>query len=137
MNPHDDTPDDIKDEEQIAAALAAAQIDAAPPDAEALARIRAQSTEAFTAAPLQRAPTATKRPAPFARARWLGAAAAVILIGFGLYSWLAPGLSGATLGQVLENLEKADTLHVRLTRGDQKLEFWHTSKPKQIGRAHV
>ena len=123
--------DDIKDDEQIAPILAASETDAAPPDPAVLARLRAQSTEAFKAA-------SAPRPMFFRRARWLGAAAAVVAFGIGLYFWLSTGASavaGVTLGQVLENSEKADTLQFGFSRGsqrgNQKLVFWHTSKPNR------
>src|SRR5262245_55238313 len=132
MNPHDDIPDDGKDEEQIASVLKASETSAAPPDLDLLARLRTQSTEAFSAASAQPAPTgARQRPTFLRKARWLGAAAAIVVAGVGLYFWLAPGRSGVALGQVLDNVEKADTLHVRFSLGDKQVEYWQTSKPKR------
>jgi tetratricopeptide (TPR) repeat protein len=136
MNLNDDISADAKDEEQIASALTASEADAAPPDREFLAQLRGQSTEAFAAAAAQAAgQTSPGRNAwptgIFRRRRWLGAAAAAIVIGVALYYSLAPGASGVALGQVLDNVEKADTLYVRMSDGDKKMEYWHTSKPKR------
>ena len=136
MNPHDD----IRDEEQIASLLSATQADAAPPDARVLAHLRVQSTEAFTVAEGAVRARSRKRAAIMKRARWLTAAAAVIGLSFALYFWLAPEASGGlTFGQVLENVEKADTVHLRienkLATSDGKVgyraEFWHVSEPKR------
>ncbi len=125
MDPHDDKKDETKDEEQIASVLKTSNADAAPPDPAVLARLRAQSTEAFAAS------MKTKRPLRFRGGRWLGAAAAVVAVAVGLYFWLAPGDAGVAFGNVLEATEKADTLRVRLSRGNKQMEFWHTSKPNR------
>src|SRR5262249_7883645 len=58
-------------------------------------------------------------------------AAAIVIVAVGMYFWLAPDAAAATLGQVLENSEKAGTLHARYSRGKEQLEFWHTSKPSR------
>ena len=104
MNPHDDKPEDAQDEERIAAILKAVETDAAPPDPAVLAQVRTQSTDAFRAA--------SPRPMYlvfFRRARWFAATAAAVIIGVGLYFWLAPGPSNIALGQVLEKQgNKAD-----------------------------
>jgi len=129
MNPHDENPNDAKDEEQMASVLASSETDAPLPDPDVLARLRAQSAAAFAAAS---APSAErKRSMLFRRPRWLGAAAAAVVIGLGLYFWLAPGASAVTLGQVLDNVDKADTLHVRVSRGDKQFEYWQTNAPKR------
>src|SRR5947208_3319523 len=125
MNPHDEQ----GNERQIASLLGASETGAVSPDRDALARLRGQSTEVFAAASTQH--TTRKLPLFLRGARWLGAAAAVFVFGLGLYSWLAPGTSGVALGQVLENVEKAQTLHARFSRGNQQLEFWHTSQPRR------
>jgi tetratricopeptide (TPR) repeat protein len=125
MNPDDDKHDDPKDEERIASVLATSETDAAPPDPEVLAKLRAQSTDAFAAA------QTAKRSMFYRRARWLGAAAAAIVIGVALYSWFAPSASAVTLGQVLDNLDKADTVHLRFSRDNEQFEFWHTSEPNR------
>src|SRR5262249_24442101 len=127
MNPHDDIPaDDAQDEKQLASMLGAADSDAAPPDPELLAKLRAQSTEAFAASSARPVPIKRWRPA-----RWLAAAAVIAIVGMGLYFWLSPGPSGVALGQVLDNTEKADTLHARFRLGEQEIEFWHTSTPNR------
>src|SRR5438874_1802745 len=127
MNPHDD----MKDEEQWASVLGSSEADAAPPDPDFLARLRAQSSEAFAAASSQPAPGAErKRPMFIRQARWFGTIAAVVIVGVGLYFWFAPASSGVTLGEVLDNVEKANTFHARLS-GIQPIEFWHTSQPKR------
>ena len=65
-------------------------------------------------------------------ARWLAAAAAIAVIAVGIYSWFAPWASAVTLGQVLEKLEKAETIHVSIRRNDGRgVDFWHTSQPNQ------
>ena len=127
MNPNDDA----KDEEKIRALLARAQSDAALPDADTLASLRTQSSEAFAAAaPVQRA----RYVAPFRRPRWLAAAAALIVIGVGLYFWLTPGPS---LGQALATLDNAETLHVRYTSHNKQHEFWHTRQPNRSRWDHL
>jgi Flp pilus assembly protein TadD len=116
MNPQDET----REEEVMAAAMSAADKDVAPLDSETLAKLRAQSTDAFAKA---------KKPWFARRAvRWL-AAAAVLAVAVGAYAWIAR--SGLSLGQALENTAKADTLHARWTSNGKVLEFWHTSKPNR------
>jgi Flp pilus assembly protein TadD len=129
MNANDENHDKAGDEEQIAKLLAASEIDAPPPDRETLAVLRGQSSAAFAAAPSEPAANAErKRPPLFRKARWLAAAAAVVLIGVGLYSWQT---SGVALGQVLDKVESAETLHARFSRDDTQVEFWHTRQPNQ------
>ena len=127
MNPNDDT----KDEEQIAAILSSTTNDAAPPDADVLARLRAQSTAAFAATENAAAVRSSSRAIRMKRVRWLGAAAAVLFVvsGLGVYFWLVPGPHGVSFGQVLENMEKADTMHMLVTRGKKQTEIWLVSKP--------
>jgi Flp pilus assembly protein TadD len=117
MNPHDET----RDEEQIASLLAATEADAPAPDPALLARLRAASTEAFAASARPR----RLRLLP----RWASSAAAAVVLGLGAYVWLSSGATDVALGQVLANLDQADTLHARLVRGDQQLEYWHTRQP--------
>src|ERR1051325_1100263 len=74
MNPSDET----RDEEQIASLLKTIDTDAATVDRDALARLLGKSTEAFR-------PAATKRQKLLRIARWVGAAAAAILLSLGLY----------------------------------------------------
>jgi Flp pilus assembly protein TadD len=119
MNPHE------PNEEQIAAILALSETDAAPPDHAALEKLRAQSTAAFAAAMPSSRPSAGYR-----NARWLTAAAAAILVALGVFFWLLPG-SGPALGQVLENVAKADTLHARFSRGKEQLAYWRTREPNR------
>src|SRR4051794_13002140 len=91
-------PHETRREEQIPPPPAMTEGDAPPADAELLARLRAQSTEAFTAArpaPRRRFPTLLRR------ARWLAAAAAVVIATLGLYVWLSPLAFAAPLGEVL------------------------------------
>ena len=40
MNTHDDTPDDARDEDQVAKLLRASETDGVPPDRDGLARLR-------------------------------------------------------------------------------------------------
>ena len=142
MNPIDDAQDRTQDDEQIASVLASSQADAAPPDKEFLAQLRMQSTDAFTAAaaspPVADAPGSPAPAIPrgfFRRSRWLGGIAAAVTVGIGLYYLLAPGVSGVAFGLVLEKLEEAKTLHVRISQNDpgaaQKVELWHTNTPNQ------
>jgi predicted Zn-dependent protease len=131
MNPNDE----IQEEDRIAALLGATDKDAAPPDQEALARLRAQSTEAFAASSIKPSSTPERnRRMVFNMTRWVAAAAAII-VGAGVYFWLAPATNnnalGATLGQVLENSDQADSLHLRFQRDGSKMEFWHTRKPER------
>ena len=65
------------------------------------------------------------------KARWFGAVAAAVIVGVGVYFWLALDYASVALGQVLANTEQAETLHVRITSGDKQMEFWHTSKPNR------
>jgi predicted Zn-dependent protease len=124
MNPNEE----IQEEERIAALLATTDKDAAPPDPEVLARLRAQSSEAFAASSVKpsSAPERNRRMV-FSMTRWVAAAA--IIVGAGLYFWLAPGPSGVAFGQVLENTEKADALHLRFRQFQSTLEVWHTREP--------
>ncbi len=127
MDPHEPVPDDAKDEEQLAAALAASESAAAPPEAEFLAKLRAQSTDAFVAgSPLPVEP----RKRPMFYRRWLaGAAAAVVLVGVSAYAWIALTSPSLTLGQAFDQFDQAGTLHARLVRGGKTYEFWQTSQP--------
>src|SRR5262245_22592901 len=127
MNPHDNPQDDPQDEQQIASLLGASLPDAAPVDPDFLDRLRAQSSEAFS----QSASSGNRsRPMRSRRVRWLAAVAATLVAAVGLYWWLA-GSSAVALGQVLKNVENADTLHMRLSHGGRELEFWHTSNPRR------
>src|SRR5271166_4867711 len=102
MNPVDEKPD----EEQIARLLAATDADAPPPDRAVLAGLRGQATEAFAAAF-----SAKKRP--LRMVRWLAsAAAALVLVGIGAFLWQSWPISGVALGEVIDNSDKADTLHL-------------------------
>jgi predicted Zn-dependent protease len=128
-------PDDDRDDEQLASLLPSVEKDAAPPDREFLARLRAQSAEAFAQASSQPLPLKERKRPMFALAvRWLGAAAAAVaLIGLTWYYGFGPGRPADTLGKVLENVENADTvyLRVRYDGGAKNIEFWHTSRPKR------
>jgi predicted Zn-dependent protease len=126
-------PDDPRDEELFAALLPALDKDAAPPDREVLARLRAQSAEAFSQAPSQPLPLRERKRSMFARAvRWLGAAAAAVVL-FGLAWHYGPGRPADAFANVLENVEGADTVHlrVRYDGGAREVEFWHTNRPKR------
>ncbi len=124
MDPQNIPSEDAKSDELFATTLASIQGDAVPPDAAVLARLRAQSTEAFAATAVQPPRTLGFRPV-----RWFAAAAAMIVIGVGAYFWLTP--RGVTLGQVVANSEQAETLHLRVIRGQAKMEFWHSRRLKQ------
>src|SRR5262245_3814987 len=87
MTPHDDIPED-QDEEQIASLLSASLTDAAPVDPDFLARLRPQSTEAFTQSA---SADERNRPMRYPRGKWLAAAAASLVAAVGLYCWLVPG----------------------------------------------
>jgi tetratricopeptide (TPR) repeat protein len=129
MNPHDDN----REEEQMASLLAAMEKDAAPPDRDFLAQLRAQSTDAFSTASAPHPPAGQGERRRFARGlRWLAAAAAVVL-GVALYFWLSPGRSAVAFGKVLENAENAETLHLRVSvqGGPGPVELWHTSRPQR------
>ncbi len=124
--------DEIREEEQIVFLLSALAKGAPPPDQDVLAKLRAQATAAFQEASSQ-APSRVerKRRMNFSLVRWLGAAAAVLL-GVTLYFWQPAGPAGVALGQVLENSEQADSLHVHFQRADDgKLELWHTRMPER------
>jgi hypothetical protein len=126
MNPHDE----IRNEEQIASLLAALEKDAEAPDRKLLAQLRERSSEAFS----QAAPRLLPRNLlPLSRAaRWLGAAAAAIVIGIGLYYWLAPQQSGPTFGSLLETVERADTVHLQIVSNRPRTyELWHMNKPRR------
>ena len=74
-------PDEDRDDEQLASLLPSIEKDAAPPDREFLARLRAQSAEAFAQATSQPLPLKERKRPMFAYAvRWLGAAAAAALL---------------------------------------------------------
>src|SRR5262249_49163373 len=128
-------PDEDRDEEQLASLLPSIEKDAAPPDREFLARLRALSAEAFSQASWQPLPLKERKRPMFAYAvRWLGAAAAAVaLIGLTWYYGFGPGRPADTLGKVLENVENADTvyLRVRYDGGAKSVEFWHTNRPKR------
>jgi len=132
------SPDEKRDEEQIAFLLAAAEKDVMPPEREFLARLRAQSSEAFLQAAAQPLATRSDRErkrSRLARAlRGVGlAAAAAIMLAAGLYFWLSPGTSALAFGKVLETITEADTVHLRITsrlnRRVKEFEFWHASQP--------
>jgi predicted Zn-dependent protease len=120
-------PDDTRNEEQFASLLKKAETDAVPPDPELLERLRVESTQAFTESRAAKAQHLRKHVL-----RWLSAAAALVL-GVGLYFLLGPGQSARAFGRVLEDLEKAPSLHVRVStrHGPGCVEFWHTSEPSR------
>src|SRR5262249_61670465 len=112
--------------------LAAVAKDAVPPDRELLARLRAQSTEAFAGSVQSLSIGVRKRPMISRAGRWLGAAAAaVLLVGGGLYVFFSLSPSAVAFGKVLENTERADTLHLRVSLPGKHVEFWHTNQPKR------
>jgi Flp pilus assembly protein TadD len=123
MNPHDET----QDEERIASLLAATERDAVPPDPERLARLRAQSTAVFAAS----SSSHRRRPMLVRTATWLTAAAAAIALiwAAGVYFWPVP-LRAPTLAEVFEISDRADTVHLRFTSG-QEIDFWHTRQPER------
>jgi Flp pilus assembly protein TadD len=126
MNPHDEA----KQEQQIASLLAATQTGAPPPDPEMLARLRAQSTEAFALAS-HRAREQQRRRVGRAL-RWIGSsAAAVLILAVSVFFLLLPSGSGVALGKVLDDVNNADTLHLRFSRTALQVDFWHTSKPNR------
>jgi hypothetical protein len=76
-------------DEQIAALLAAADRDAAPPDRAFLDRLRKQSLEAFRAAAHQPASISSrKRIMTTASLRWVSAVAAVLFVGIVLANFI-------------------------------------------------
>src|SRR5258708_3712982 len=111
MNSADQTPD----EQPITSVLGAADTNAAPPDADVLAKLKAQSTAAFNAA------GARKRFRR--RAAWFGAMAAAVAIGVGLYFWWAA--RNPTLREVFAIMEKAGTLHIRIDKGGKSTNYWY------------
>ncbi len=124
-----------QDDKLFASLLPAIARDAAPPDRAFLARLRDHSTEAFTQALSQPLPRKERKRPMFAHAvRWLGAAAAAaVLLALAWYHGFGPGRPADAFANVLENVEKADTVHlrVRYDGGDKKIEFWHTSRPQR------
>jgi Flp pilus assembly protein TadD len=141
MNPHNEN----RDEEQVASFLAATERDVVPPDPDFLARLRVQSTEAFQNAPgcwssaFRRSEEVAGHRLKaglqrwfFRSARWIAAAAA-ILLGVGLCFWLVPGQPANAFGKAIENVESADTLHLRLSlnRGLKHVEVWHSNRPRR------
>jgi Flp pilus assembly protein TadD len=120
-----------RDEAPFASLFAKLESEAAPPDRDALARLRAQTAEAFAAASHPSTTGERKRPMFFRATHWLGTvAAAAVIVAAVLFAFVI-GPSGVALGQALDNSEKADTLRLRFRRGETKLEFWHTSKPER------
>ncbi len=127
-------PDENRDGELFASLLPALDRDAAPPDREFLARLRAQSAEAFARASAQPLPLKERKRPMFVRAaRWsLAAAAAAVLVGLVWYYGPGSGRPADAFGSVLENVENARTVHLRVRYGgDKKLEFWHTNRPRR------
>ena len=112
MNP----PEANRDDEPFASLLPSIEKDAVPPDEEFLARLRAQTTEAFVAAAAQPLPINDRKSRMFTHGlRWLGTAAAVLLfVGLGWYFWLGPGRSPDAFSKVLERVESAKTVHLRV-----------------------
>jgi predicted Zn-dependent protease len=129
MNPHDDE----REEKELASHLAAADKDAAPPDKNFLADLRARSSEAFASSSASSpvtSPAPRKRPMFFRRLLEITIAASVLL-GVALTWWLSPAPVLA-LGQVLDKTEEADTIHLRLRdRQGKQLDYWHTRKPER------
>src|SRR5262245_44491237 len=127
-------PPEDRDDALFASLLPSIEKDGAPPDGEFLARLRTQSTEAFAQASQPLHLQERKRPMFAHAVRWLGAAAAAaVLLALAWYHGFGPGRPADTFANVIENVETADTVHlrVRYDGGRKGGEFWRTNRPKR------
>jgi Flp pilus assembly protein TadD len=127
------------EEVRIAALVRATGVDAPPPDAAVLAKLREKSLVAlddqsgagFQPARQQKmnqdgqAANLPHRPMLSLMMRAFVALAAVVLIAvFAFNPFTATTVSGAPFSQVLKSLRQADTLRLEVVRGDRQAQVW-------------
>jgi tetratricopeptide (TPR) repeat protein len=127
MNPNDDH----WNEEKLAALFAAANPDATPPDEEFLDRLRERSAQEFQAQS-QKDSLPSKIPSPRRRrpmfvlaARGLVVSAmAVAAVVAMVWTSSQPDTGPLSLGALIENVAKADTVRLDIVRNDQIEKVW-------------
>jgi hypothetical protein len=112
-------PNDNWDEDRLAELLRAAQHPAVPPDEQFLARLRAESTEAFQSSANETTPSVRKSKMFIVVWRALAATAAAIVLTATWFMASDSGGSAVTLAKVLEKTESAKSLHLRIQRAEQ------------------
>jgi Flp pilus assembly protein TadD len=123
MNPHsDNSQDDDRDEKRIASFLSAAEQGAPPPDRAFLDRLREESTAAFQAANTPSMGNMVRRHMYRSFVRWTLTAAALLLMVGGYLLFF--GKSGPEFGTILDNVARADTIHLKIDRGGRESDIW-------------
>jgi Tfp pilus assembly protein PilF len=134
MSPQDDN----RGIEPLAALLAAAARDAAPPDREFLKQLGEQSAAVFRATfSPQPLPHPRGRPMILSAFRVAVLATAATILGF----FLLPGpdredKDGLAFGTVLTKVGRSDTLHVKVVRQGQAGEVWARPPQRQLRWDH-
>ncbi|MHC4400407.1 MAG: VIT domain-containing protein [Planctomycetota bacterium] len=132
MNPDSPNPED----DRFAALFASAGADAPPADREFLKQLRERSAQVFREAGAgtgsEEAPTTGRRKRMFVIAlRMLVLpATAATLVAAVIWSSIAPG-GPTALGDVLDRVAEADTLHLEITRDGGTSQVW-TSQPGRL-----
>src|SRR5262245_8675121 len=129
MTPQNERPHD----DPLETLLAAASRDSPAPDAGFLGRLRERSTEAFVAAssPLT-IPLPRRRCMVTFLSRSLAPAAALLVLFGGLLYWRSLYVP-PPFGRVVEKLNEAKTLHLRVAYGDHQQDVW-VSQPHRWRR---
>ena len=131
--------DDDWDEALFSSIMHSTHHDMPPPDADFLARLREQSTQAFLEAATHVLPAGQGVPpdaghvVPFRRRSMFSllvkaAAACVaagVMIAAGFWSFFAPHETQMVFGAALDRVATAETLHLTITRDGQSHNVWY------------
>ena len=124
---------DPQDDPRLAALFGAVPAETCPADEDFLARLRRESSEAFTAAASEAArPLRRRHPMLVIALRGLASLAAAVAVAASL--WLASnsGDSALTFGQALQNVAAADTLRLEITRDGKPADVWSRRAEQQL-----
>ena len=124
---------DSQDDPRLAALFRSVPAETCPADEDFLARLRRESSEAFTAAASEAArPIRRRHPMLVIALRGLASLAAAVAVAASL--WLASnsGDSALTFGQALQNAAAADTLRLEITRDGKPADVWSRRAEQQL-----
>jgi predicted Zn-dependent protease len=129
MNPENEN----LDEERWSALFSAGADNAAAPDEKFLHRLRERTAHEFLAHnPQKSTPSVRRRPMFIFTPRGMAATAATVVVAaLVLFTVLAPSATAVPADKVFASVNKADSLHLSITRDDATSEIW-TKKPDQL-----